>query len=442
MPRVWPSINILERQAVADATAEEAARVEAISAAWDAYYGRFPKPLRVRAGQADDNVSVNYCRAVVDKGVSFLFGQDVRFELDETEQTAEEEWLQECWRANRGMVTLQKLALSGAIAGHAFAKIVPARPLPRVVVLDPASVRVHWDPEDLDTVVQYIIQYSTIDHRTDRVVAFRQRIERQDNGRWRIVDEVSQSGGAWRTRADTAWPWTWPPILDCQNLPNPNEYWGISDLEEDVIGLNRSINFVLSNVNRIIRFHAHPKTWGRGFTASQLNVGIDETIVLPSADAELHNLEMQSDLGSSIALYERLREALHQVTRVPEVATGKLDNAGALSGVALHILYQPLIEKTETKRRTYGELVTELNRRMLALAGFGEEHHTVIHWPELIPTDPFQEAQAAVLYQQLGVSSDTLLQRLGFDPDLEREKRQVSSADLGEAMLTAFERGE
>ena len=154
LPRIWPSINILERQALADATAEEAARVEAISAAWDSYFGRFPKPLKVRAGQADDNVSVNYCRAVVDKGVSFLFGQDVRFELDETEQTAEEEWLQECWQANRGMVTLQKLALSGAIAGHAFAKVVPARPLPRVVVLDPASVRVHWDPEDLDTVVQ------------------------------------------------------------------------------------------------------------------------------------------------------------------------------------------------------------------------------------------------------------------------------------------------
>ncbi len=439
---IWPSINIMDRQALADATGDDAARIQAISAAWDAYFGRLPKPLKVRPGQSDDNVAVNYCRMIVDKGVSFLFGQDVRFELDETEQTAQEAWLQECWQANRGMVTLQKLALSGAMAGHAFAKIVPGRPLPRVVILDPASVRVHWDPEDLDKVVQYVIQYSSIDYRTSKVVAFRQRIEQQDNGRWRIIDELSESGGPWRLRTDTVWPWTWPPVVDCQNLPNPNEFWGVGDLEADVVQLNQSINFVLSNLNRIIRFHAHPKTWGRGFTATQLNVGVDETIVLPAADAELHNLEMQSDLGSSIALYERLREGLHQVTRVPEVATGKLNNAGALSGVALHILYQPLIEKTEVKRRTYGELLVELNRRMLALAGYGEEHRTIIHWPELIPSDPFQEAQTAALYQQLGVSSDTLLQRLGFDPDLEREKREVGTAELGEAMLTAFEHGE
>ena len=326
------------------------------------------------------------------------------------------------------MVTCQKLALNGAIAGHAFVKIVPAVPYPRLVVLDPASVTVRWEPEDLEVVAQYRIQWTTLDYRTGKPVSFRQLIERDGNV-WKITDQVSRDGGRWETRSEELWRYAWPPIVDCQNLPNPNEYWGISDLEEDVIQLNRSINFVLSNTARIIRFHAHPKTWGRGFTANQLSVAVDETIVLPDPNAELHNLEMTSDLASSITVYERLREALHQVTRVPEVATGKLEHVGALSGVALQILYQPLIEKTETKRRTYGELLVELNRRLLALGGFGEDHHTVVHWPELIPSDPLQEAQAAVLYQQLGVSDDTLLQRLGFDPDLGRQKREVRAAD-------------
>lgn len=435
------NLNPLAWQALADATDDETARIQAIHGAWDAYFGRFPKPLKVRSGQADDNVMVNYARVVVDKGVSFLFGQDVKFEIDETQETAEEKFLQECWQANGGMVTCQKLALNGAIAGHAFVKIVPAVPYPRLVVLDPASVTVRWEPEDLEVVAQYRIQWTTLDYRTGRPVSFRQLIERDGNV-WKITDQVSRDGGRWETRSEELWRYAWPPIVDCQNLPNPNEYWGISDLEEDVIQLNRSINFVLSNTARIIRFHAHPKTWGRGFNASQLSVAVDETIVLPGLDAELHNLEMTSDLASSIALFERLREALHQVTRVPEVATGKLEHVGALSGVALQILYQPLIEKTETKRRTYGELLVELNRRLLALGGFGEDHHTVIHWPELIPSDPLQEAQAAVLYQQLGASDDTLLQRLGFDPDLERQKREVRAADLGEQLLTAFDRGE
>ncbi len=424
------------------AAADEIARANRIAQRWRAYHGQHPKPLRVRQGQPDDNVIVNYARVIVDKGVSFLFGQDLRFELDETTETEAEQWLEACWQANRKMTLLQKLALNGAIAGHAFVKIVPGQPYPRLVVLDPATVSVTWEPDDIEQVVGYRIQYPALDPQTGKPITVRQLIER-DGTQWRITDQRSSADSTvWQTVSESVWPYAWPPIVDCQNLPCPNEYWGISDLEDDLLALNSAINFVLSNLARIIRFHAHPKTWGRGFSANQLNIAVDETIVLPSPDAELRNLEMQSDLASSIALYQRLREALHEISRVPEVATGKLENAGSLSGVALQILYQPLLEKTETKRRTYGDLLVELNRRLLALGGFGEENHTVLHWPELLPDDPLQERQAALLDQQLGVSQDTILQRLGFDPDLERQKREGASAQLGEQLLGAFERGQ
>jgi len=423
------------------AAAEEIARANRIAHRWRIYHGQHPKPLRVRPGQTDDNVIVNFARVIVDKGVSFLFGQDVRFELDETTETEAERWLEACWTANRKMTTLQKLALNGAIAGHAFIKIVPQQPYPRLIVLDPATVSVTWEPDDIEQVVAYRIQYPAIDPQTGKPIAVRQLIAR-DGTQWRISDQRSTENGAWQTVSETTWPYPWPPIVDCQNLPCPNEYWGISDLEDDLLALNSAINFVLSNLARIIRYHAHPKTWGRGFSASQLNIAVDETIVLPSPDAELRNLEMQSDLASSIQLYQHLREALHEVSRIPEVATGKLEGIGSLSGAALAILYQPLIEKTETKRRTYGDLLVELNRRLLALAGFGEDNRTVIHWPELIPGDPESEAKTLLLWQQLGVSQDTILQRLGLDPDLERQKREVGAADLGERMLAAFEKGQ
>lgn len=423
------------------AVADEIARANRIAARWRVYHGQHPKPLRLRQGQPDDNVIVNYARVVVDKSVSFLFGRDVRFELDETAKTEAEQWLDACWRANRKMTLLQKLALNGAIAGHAFLKIVPSQPYPRLVVLDPATVHVAWEPDDIEQVVRYKIQYNALDPQTGKLIVVRQLIER-DVQVWRIVDQRSSADStSWQTLAEAVWPHPWPPIVDCQNLPCPNEYFGISDLEDDVLQLNNSINFILSNLARIIRYHAHPKTWGRGFSANQLNIAVDETIVLPSPDAELRNLEMISDLSSSIALYERLREALHEVTRVPEVATGKLDRAGALSGVALNILYQPLLEKTETKRRTYGDLLVELNRRLLALGGFGEDNRTVLHWPELLPGDPKAEAETALLHQQLGVSQSTILQKLGYEPELEAQKREVSSRQLGEQLLSAFERG-
>lgn len=421
--------------------AEEMARVRDIATRWQYYTGKHPRPLKVRPGQPDDNIIVNFVRIVVDKGVSFLFGNEVTFEIDEVRRTEAEEWLDAAWEANNKMLLLQKLALNGAVAGHAFAKIVPGAPYPRIIVLDPATVTVRWAPDDIERVLLYRIQYTALDPQAGRMVNYRQDIRLTDEG-WVIADFRAERGGEWRTVNEERWPYAWPPIVDCQNLPAPNSFWGDSDISDDIIQLNRAMNFILSNIARIIRFHAHPKTWGRGFTADQLRIGVDETIVLPSPEAELRNLEMQSDLASSIAAFERLREAFHEVTCVPEVAVGKMDRVGALSGVALQILYRPLVERTEVKRRLYGKLITDLNARLLEMGGYGAGINTVLHWPELLPADPLQERQVALLDQQLGVSQDTILARLGYDPDLEREKREVRTAELGERLLSAFDGGE
>lgn len=431
-------------QHVMDAVAiDELERQIRFRTAWQAFHGQGPKALKVRAGGIDDNVRVNYAKLIVNKGVSFLVGQDVTFELDETRQTTAEAWLKSCWEALGGMLLLQKLALNGGVCGHAWAKLVPATPgelYPRVIVLDPANVSVGLALDDIERVEWYKIQYTTTDPHTGEPVVLRQWVERDGAG-WAITDESSRGGGGWLTLAETRWLYPWAPLIDCQNLPLPNEYWGASDLESDVLELSRSVDFVLSNTARIIRFHAHPKTWGRGFSTSQMTTAPDETIVLNNPEAELHNLEMQSDLASSITLYDRLREALHEVSQVPEVATGKLDGIGALSGLALQILYQPLIEKTEVKRRTYGGLLVELNRRLLELGGHGADNRTVLHWPEMLPDDALALRQVAVIDDQLGVSRDTLLSQLGYDPDLERQKRQTQEAEAGVQLLNEVEHG-
>jgi len=191
-----------------------------------------------------------------------------------------------------------------------------------------------------------------------------------------------------------------------------------------------------------VRYHAHPRIWAKGVAAAQLNVGIDEAILLPSPEASLNVLEMRGDLGNSIELYLRLKEIVHEASRTPEVALGKLDKVGAISGIALRILYQPILQKTESKRRLYGAMLQQLNRRLLAMAGFGNDVKVNVHWPELVEADDAELAKTAVLWQQLGVSEDTILRRLGFDPEVEREKRELNSQSLGEHILTAFERGQ
>ena len=62
-------------------------------------------------------------------------------------------------------------------------------------------------------------------------------------------------------------------------------------------------------------------------------------------------------------------------------------------------------------------------------------------WPEMLPGDPLVERQTALIDQQLGASSDTLLQQLGYDPDLEREKRGAQEAETMARLIDEIEHG-
>lgn len=424
---------------------QETNRLEQFRKAWNAYYGNLPKPLKVKPGMQDDNIRLNYCRLIVDKSAYFLFGKSLDFELEEGIDTTAEQWLQDCWQSNKKMTTLQKLAINGGVCGHCFIKILwnPGMMFPRLIVLDPETVTVTLAADDIDDVLSYKIQYPSRDPKSRKPIMVRQLIEKENNF-WRVVDQVGSVDNlnSWTTTNEQNWLYAWPPIVDCQNLPAPNEFWGTSDIEPDILEINSGINFIISNMARIIKFHAHPKTWGKGFSANELKIAVDETLVLPSPDAELHNLEMQTDLTSSNEFYKRLKEALHEVSHIPEVATGKLESAGNLSGLALQILYSPLVEKTETKRLLYGDMLVELNRRLLEIGGFGSNNVTELHWQAILPEDEKQKRETALVDKQLGVSNDTLLMQLGYNPDLEREKVARQTDALGQEILTAFDRGE
>lgn len=383
-------------RSVADLVAERAAvcemaRRDRMARAWRAYYGEMPRPLRVRPGDPDDNILLNFPRLVVDKGVSALFGAEPGLAVGgDARGERAQAWLDRVWEANRKGALLHAIGVNGAVCGHAFVRIRPGAAgagLPRLVNLDPQTVSVFHEADDYEAVTAYRLEWHGMDPRSGRPCAFRETIERRRGGPapWSVRTEASEGDGPWRTASEAAWPFAWPPIAGCQNLPAPNEVWGVGDLEGDVLAVCSAINFTLSNMARILRFHAHPKTWGSGFSARQLDVAVDGLTILPSPDARLQNLEMQSDLGSSLQMYGRLKEALHEIARIPEVAMGRLEGLGALSGTALRILYEPLVEKTRTKRLLYGELLEDLGRRLLEMGGFGAGARVEVAWPPLGP---------------------------------------------------------
>ncbi len=421
---------------------EEAERMARIAAGWKAYYGKLEDPLRVRLNQSNDNVKANFLRPIVNKSCAFIWGSGIQFDIPENQVATD--WLRLCWKANSQNSLLNRVSINGAVGGHVFLRVLPpvppARPFPRVVLLDPALVTVRWSEEDFEDIQTYSIQWKTT--LEDGVTgAMRCTLISQEHGRWRVQDMLKGTNGGFSVISDVMWPYAWAPIFAAQNLPSPNEYYGVPDLTEDVIEIQRAINFAFSNTNRILRSHAHPKTVATGVANnSLLKTAPDETICLPNG-ATLMNLEMRSDLSASLEFLKTLKRALHTVSQCPELTPEEVSGIGTLSGLALQILYQSLVEKTDLKRTSYGNLLERVNSALLEMGGLGAALDTQIKWPRMLPADPAAEAQTALMYEQLGVSDATILAQLGFDADSEMEQNRAENAVAMENATRQFNAG-
>jgi len=420
---------------------------------WQYYHGEQRQSLKVAEGQPNDNLVINLARYIVDKGAAFLFGKEVGFQLEEGSQTSAEGALKQIWARNRKMTFLLKCATQGAIFGHVFIKILKdyyGPGLARFVLIDPEYVTCFWNGDDIEAAYRYLIEWT--EQGPDGKAVNRQTdiVKDSATGRWSEIHRVSKGN---RYEPDPAypdidpWPYNWPPIIDCQNIPCPGALYGLSDLED--LDEQDALNYVASKTNRILRYHSHPKTWGRGFQKSQAEIGPDEMMIINGPTGELHNLEMQSDLSSSLNFYDRLEQACMRSGRVPNLTPHNL-TVGAQSGFSLRILHGDLIEKTDAKRCTYGDMLIELNRRALEMAGHGDGNVTRLDWADPLPVNATEAMAEDGFDLDRGLAAKSTVQaKRGYDPKSEDEKitaessaEDLRSGNVGSLILRQFNQGQ
>lgn len=460
----WGSTQTLSNMSVPYADKE---RKRALNDAWKSYRGEFPPPLKIQPDQPNDNIISNRCAPIVDKGVSFLFGKTLNIEASK-ETVEPNTTVQDAIRAIWGddddrMTTLAQIGINGGITGMGFVKLMPPdlrHKHTRILPLDSCIVRVVTDNDDISCVLAYIIEYqmsgewnkrqiiSCIDPNAPLGLDYDQDVFVD---RWIITNYMRKGQlGSWQqTGEPDTWPYPFAPIDFCQNLPNPNDTWGIPDLTPDLIGLNHSLNFIQSNTARIIKFHGHPKTWIIGMDADAVNTAVDDVICLPSSDSKIGNLEMVQTLTDHRNVAMDIRGHMDEQSRVPAIAMGRETSLprGDISGVALKLLLQPIMEKTTIKQRLYGSLIRRITRAALVLEGVLSldeyiNYEIQIHFQNIMPEDDLQSAQTGLLLRQIGVSLQSVLNQLGFDPDQEIAQLRKEADTIGDLipMLSASQK--
>lgn len=410
---------------------------------WSYYNGDYQEHLQSRVLPngtfINDNVSVPLARRIVQKGNNFLFGKGLTWQIALSGSTLPEQILSEIWGNEESQNSfLAELGINGGVFGDFYVQIISHQGnVLKLKNLNPLYVFPYYDTADDDSVFKFELRW-TKSEKDYRILH-----NKLENGlQWDFVREVWDKQRWVMDSEVQIWDFDFPFVVHGKNYPNPNSYFGLSDLED--IQLNDTINQVSSNLNKIIRIFAHPVVWGTGFGSNALDIDTSKMITTTNETARLSALELGRDLADSQEFLKYLRTMLSEVTAVPEADPDRL-KIGAQSGFSLEVLFNDLVLKTGIKRQFYGKALIELNRRLLAISGLGDNIQTKLYWPNPLPRDYVSETTSDTFDLSSGLTSKkSLATKRGIDFDLEKELMQaesVSTATLGEALITAFRNG-
>jgi len=186
-------------------------------------------------------------------------------------------------------------------------------------------------------------------------------------------------------------PYGFIPFVIYPNLREPKKFWGISDLSQ-IMESQRELNRAVSQLSRILELSGNP-------IAVLENVEEAEDIaVKPGAvwtipeDAKAYLLDLLQ--GGGVRLHidyiNILYRILHDISESPRAAFGGTERD--LSGVALEIELNPLLQKVRRKRIIRTAVYNRRNRMILSLLEkyqgkeFGENRLRVV-WSPVLPQD-------------------------------------------------------
>jgi hypothetical protein len=384
-----------DRTVQASANTERRQREAIHDRNWAYYSGQHRRPLHTDPDDHDDNLVLNLCKQTIDRTIAFLVPSFPRLHLpDHPDDTA---FLQRVWHHSGDAALLSNLALNGALNGHTVARVVESRSGQgedvRVVSLNPRDVITFWHADDATQVLWHELRWQ------DGRVQWRQDIVNDDN-RW-LIREFRMVGARWELHAEIIWPYALGPIVDWQHLPHPTHYYGQHELAH--AALNDAVNKVASDIARILRFHAFPRTIGTGVNAQEVqNGGIDDFWTISNENARVYNLEMQSDLGTSLRFLQVLTDAFLAQSRVT-MLHGDPASVKGVTNLAIRALYMDMIAKNEVLRRHYGGGLQALSQRLLLLSGRDADTPPDVHWGEALPTDRREQVELVARQLELGV---------------------------------------
>jgi len=400
---------------------------------------------RERQHRGESRLVFNYARTLIRKTASYVFPAPVSFSvLPDTDDPAITDLANAAERllmATIAALDLPQLdvalAIDAAVLGDAAIKVtwdVP-RVRPCVAAVDPGSLVARWAPDNPRAVDAIIHTYGLTGDQIRRLFPDLAQIGPELNGlapaqvyplvehwtatRWQltIAGQLVHDGDN---------PYGWIPYIVAANNPRPFSFWGQSDLV-DLTDVCRELNRRMTVLSRILELSGAPIAVLENVDGSDgISVGPGAKWELPEG-AKAYLLDLLQGGGTEVHLsyIEQLFRVLHDLSETPRTAFG--DSGRDLSGAALEVEIQPLVQKVGRTRRMWDGVFAQRNAMILdLLERFGGHdlhglRRTSTIWPAVLPSDTAAAVRNAVALVGSGIQSRrSAIASLGSDdPDAE-----------------------
>ena len=403
-----------------------------------------------------NEVTLNYCRAFVNKYVDFEFG--VGFSVKMTPEVEELvlPFLNEVWEDNNKQRVCQLIGQSKSVTGDGWAQIVfdnkyeedgelnPSFYDPyneyekgriRIIPIPPNVVFPEYDEFDKDVITKVTLMYPVkVEDSRFRTQVYRQIWTRENVEEYMGDDLI----GSYPNKYGVI------PFFHFKNLELTGSSFGLSDLE-DLIPLNVELNLKSSDVSEIIEYHSAPVTVVFGARVGQLEKGANKVWGGLPKEARVENLSLDSDLTASRNYYQDIKQAMHEVGGIPESALGKSQGISNTSGTALQITMLPLTERTRNKRALTSKTLSDMNKLIIKIGlveGIIDKdvdsfkngdvyakdlYQNEIIWGDNLPKDALVEVQTIQLEMKLGLEDrEGALKRLGRK-DIQQRLQEIDA---------------
>ncbi len=371
-------------------------RVKGYKQLLDFYHGRHWEGY---AKRGEKRLTFNYAKVIIDKIASYLmsgitFAVEAAEDCDESRASAQraEQALHQVYEENSLEQLDFETEIDCAILGDACFKVIwdTERKRVRITAPDIQGIYAWWMGDDTSQVWRVASKYNLTPEEAEILYKVKPK------GKTASVVELwtAEDFELWVDNAPVEKkpnPYGFIPFIIYPNLREPKKFWGMSDLSQ-IMEPQQELNRAMSQLSKILELSGNP-------IAVLENVEESEDIAIkPGAvwtipeDAKAYLLDLLQGGGINlhISYINLLYRILHDIAESPRAAFGGTERD--LSGIALEIELQPLLQKLRRKRLIRSDAYNRRNRMILKLLeqyrneSFGDKHLRVV-WAPVLPQD-------------------------------------------------------